>query len=447
MSKIENQFEISILIVDDELDFRNLLSARLGRKGYRVMDAANGLQALQILRNNYIDVVLLDLVMPEMDGMAFLEQNTAPVQTIVLTGNGTVETAIEAMKKGAYDYLIKPYNIKELEALIEKAAEKNKLALENERLRGLMGAKVKEKGIIAESELFKKQLILASKVAKSDSPVLLTGESGTGKEILARYIYEESLRNTKPFIPINMGAIPESIMESELFGHEKGAFTGAVNQKKGLFEIAQGGTLFLDEIGDMPFPLQVKLLRFLESGEFRRIGGSELLKVNVRIIAATNVELEARVKSGEFREDLYYRLNVVEIKIPPLRERKEDILPLAYFFLAKNNPSKKLTEEGIRALLEYKFPGNVRELSHIVERGSILSTSEMIDKEHMFPSEGCISKDIPLEEIKYESYLSLRELERQHIQKIMEFTNGNKTKAAEILGISLRNLYRKLEDI
>ncbi|MCF6092480.1 sigma-54 dependent transcriptional regulator [Microaerobacter geothermalis] len=441
-----NQDNITILVVDDEEEFRTLLRSRLSRKGYHVFEAADGRKALEIIEAHPVDVVLLDLRMPEMDGMTFLEKNKRSVQVIVLTGHGSVETAIEAMKKGAYDYLTKPYNMKELEALIEKASEKSRLTVENQHLKDLMRTKVRERGIIAESPFMKEILFMATRVAKTDSPVLLLGESGTGKEVLAQFIYEESLRNNKPFIPINMGAIPETVLESELFGHEKGAFTGAMNQKKGLFELADGGTLFLDEIGDMPLPLQVKLLRFLEAGEYRRVGGNQVLKVNVRIIAATNVNLEEKVALEQFRSDLYYRLHVFKIEIPPLRERREDILPLAHYFLAKYDASKVFSEEAVKALLQYHYPGNIRELSHMIERGCILAPEKTIKEDHIF-SNTEISKNKALpHQIKDNLFLPLREIERQYILQVLDHTEGNKKKAADILGISVRNLYRKLNE-
>jgi two-component system NtrC family response regulator/two-component system response regulator AtoC len=300
-----------------------------------------------------------------------------------------------------------------------------------------------------------KQLVAtALRIALSDSPVLLTGESGTGKEVFAHYLFENSPRHDKPFVPINMGAIPETMIESELFGHEKGAFTGAITQKKGLVELADQGTLFLDEIGDMPLPLQVKLLRFLETGEFRRVGGNTLRRVNVRIIAATNAELEQKVHDGQFRSDLYYRLKVVDMIIPPLRNRKEDILPLAYFFLdryKRSNAAKTLTEEVKRYLLNYSYPGNVRELGHMIERGTILSLNEQIGVTDIFqfpPQMTDVQPErspSPLQDGGTE-VISLKEMEKSHISKILLQSDWNKTKAADLLGISVRNLYRKIEE-
>lgn len=446
-----------ILIVDDEAEFRQLLTSRLSRKGYHVSEAEDGQQALEFIISRSIHLILLDLKMPNMDGMTFLHQCMEirkDIQIIILTGQGTIESAIEAMKRGAYDYLSKPYNLKELEALITKALERQSLQEENRQLKQVLSSQSKPPCFIAESPAMKNVVATALRVAQSDSPVLLTGESGTGKEVIAHYIFEKSLRHDKPFIPINMGAVSETMMESELFGHEKGAFTGAIVQKKGIVELADQGTLFLDEIGDMPYPLQVKLLRFLEMGEFRRVGGNTLHRVNVRIIAATNAELERRVQKGQFRSDLYYRLKVMDMIIPPLRIRKDDILPLAYFFLdryKRDKATKTLTEEAKQYLLNYSYPGNVRELGHMVERGVILSSDENVEVTDLFqlppPMTDVQLKHTspPLQDVD-KQVLSLKELEKFHIFKILQHSKWNKTKTADLLGISVRNLYRKIEE-
>ncbi|MEJ8545515.1 sigma-54-dependent transcriptional regulator [Brevibacillus borstelensis] len=448
----------SILLVDDEQEYRQLLSARLTRKGYRVWEAGDGAEALARVASDHIHLILLDLKMPGMDGLTFLKlckQSAPRVQVIVVTGHGTIETAIEAMKSGAYDYLTKPYNLSELEALLEKALEKQQLEEENTQLKEALSAAGKAAPIIAVSSVMKELLSTAAKLAQTDFPVLLKGESGTGKDVIARFIFENSARNGRAFVPINMGAIPETMLESELFGHEKGAFTGAVSPKKGLVEIAHQGTLFLDEIGDLPYPLQVKLLRFLETGEFRRIGSNRLQQVNVRIIAATNVDLERRVEEGSFRADLYYRLHVVDICLPPLRERREDILPLAEHFLKRlerKYSAKALSERAKAALQEYSYPGNIRELAHMIERGLVLSKGECIDAADLFPQQlhqadgGLRQASAETQDAGETAVYSLKQMECRHIREVLRLSNWNKTRAAKALGISVRNLYRKIEE-
>ncbi|TQR35600.1 sigma-54-dependent transcriptional regulator [Brevibacillus brevis] len=448
-----------ILIVDDEADFRHLLTSRLKRKGYTTLEASDGISAQKLVTSETIHVILLDLKMPGMDGLSFLQwcKETSPaIQIIVVTGHGTIETAIEAMKRGAYDYLTKPYNLNELEVLISKAVEKQQLTEENQQLREALSTNGKTTfEIVAESPKLKEVLATAKRVASTDFLVLLKGESGTGKDVIARLIYECSERASKAFVPINLGAIPETMLESELFGHEKGAFTGATAQKKGLVEIAHQGTLFLDEVGDLPFPLQVKLLRFLETGEFRRIGSPILHKVDVRIIAATNADLEKKVEEGTFRSDLYFRLHVMDITIPPLTQRSEDILPLSAFFLnrlKRKYPVKPLSVKAQAALLAYSFPGNVRELAHMIERAVVLAKGEEIDDKDLFPHEQPVPSNpsdrkltTSAETGEEEAFL-LKNVEREHIKHVLDVSQWNKTKTAEKLGISVRNLYRKIEE-
>ncbi|GEC91790.1 sigma-54-dependent transcriptional regulator [Brevibacillus brevis] len=448
-----------ILIVDDEADFRHLLTSRLKRKGYTTLEASDGISAQQLVTSETIHVILLDLKMPGMDGLSFLQwckESSPAIQIIVVTGHGTIETAIEAMKRGAYDYLTKPYNLNELEVLISKAVEKQLLTEENQQLREALSINGKTTfQIVAESPKLKEVLATAKRVASTDFLVLLKGESGTGKDVIARLIYECSERASEAFVPINLGAIPETMLESELFGHEKGAFTGATAQKKGLVEIAHLGTLFLDEVGDLPFPLQVKLLRFLETGEFRRIGSPVLHKVDVRIIAATNADLEKKVEEGTFRSDLYFRLHVMDITIPPLSQRREDILPLSAFFLnrlKRKYPVKPLSENAQTALLAYSFPGNVRELAHMIERAVVLAKGEEIDAKDLFPHEQSVPhnrsdrKLISSADTGEEEVFLLKNVEREHIKHVLHVLQWNKTKTAEKLGISVRNLYRKIEE-
>ncbi|WP_231638338.1 sigma-54-dependent transcriptional regulator [Rubeoparvulum massiliense] len=437
--------QVPILIVDDEEEFRTMLAQRLQRKNYQCFTAANGVEALALLAEREFAVVLSDIRMPQMDGLTLLEEVEklkSGTQVIMITGHGTIETAIEAMKKGAYDYVTKPIQVQELEVLLSKAAEKYHLYRENLHLKAVLRERQPDTSLIAVSPQMKSLLVKAERVAITNSPVLITGESGTGKELIAQYIYQHSNREAQPFMPINMGALPEQLLESELFGHVKGAFTGASQEKHGLVEIVDQGTLLLDEIGDMPYALQVKLLRFLESGEFRPVGGTRIKKVDVRVIAATNANLEDKIAAGQFRADLYYRLNVIELRIPPLRERREDILPLSNYFLQKKSiqfqEEKELSKEAEQALLHYDFPGNVRELSHMIERGIILCPGRFIETEHLgFPQAS---------ELFSKTLTPLKEMERQHILEVLNFCHWNKTKAAALLEISVRNLYRKIEE-
>lgn len=324
-----------ILIVDDEDALREIIAQRLKRKGYEILEAGTSKQALAHIRDHLLDAVLLDIKLPDGDGLILLpkiKQLQPDLQVVMLTGNGTIESAIEAMKQGAFDYLTKPCNLSELEITLQKASEQRKLVLENTGLRQVVNRQIPECKIIAESPPMRSLLEMTRKVAQTDTSVLIQGESGVGKELVAKAIHLWSTRFNRPFIPVNAGAIPEALIESELFGHEKGAFTGAGAQKVGLVEIADNGTLFLDEIGEMPLFFQVKLLRFLESREFRRVGDTRLRRVDVRIVAATNRDLRSEINQGRFREDLFYRLNGLTLTVPSLRERREDIIPLAEFF-------------------------------------------------------------------------------------------------------------------
>ncbi|GAV25378.1 sigma-54-dependent Fis family transcriptional regulator [Carboxydothermus islandicus] len=434
---------IKVLVVDDEENFRDLLIQRLNRKGYEVKGAGTGEEALQFLKEETFHLAIFDIKMPGMDGIELLQrarQLDENLQVIILTGHGTIESAIGAMKLGAYDYLTKPCNLAELEITLQKAYEKRQLLEENLGMKEVLRRDRSSKIIVGKSQAITRVLELAKKVAASDSPVLIEGESGTGKELIVNAIHQWSNRAQQPLVAINSGALPAQLLESELFGYEKGAFTGALTTKMGLIESAHRGTLFLDEIGEMELGLQVKLLRFLETGEFRRVGDVRLRKVDVRVIAATNRNLEEEVAKGNFREDLYYRLNVIKIRVPPLRERKEDIPLLVEYFLQKvgNGVKKELTPEAMKALMSYDYPGNVRELFNILERGLLLSTGNKIQKEDLF---GCL----PREEEPKKIY-TLEEMEKRYIKQVLEAVQWNKTKAAELLGISVRNLYRKIEE-
>lgn len=432
-----------LIIVDDEQDLLELIVRRLKRKGYAVDGVESAEEALELLKANDYDVAIYDIRLPKMDGITLLKETKKlypNIEVLMLTGHGTIETAIEAMKLGAFDYLTKPYNLAELEMTIEKASENKSLKEKNETMKEII-RKHDEFQIIGESPKFKVVLDLTKRIADSDVPVLIEGESGTGKELFAKALHYWSKRREEPFVAINSGALPEQLLESELFGHEKGAFTGANQQKKGLVEAASGGTLFLDELGEMPLSVQVKLLRFLETGEFRRVGDVRARHVKVRVVAATNRDMEKEVAEGNFREDLYYRLHVVKITVPPLRERKDDIPRLIDFFLQKANKSyKRISDEAMQQLYAYDFPGNVRELHHLIERGLLLSNSDVIEaNDLMIPGQTRKQEHIETK------LVSLEDIEKEHIQTVLDDIGWNKTKAAEILGISVRSLYRKIE--
>lgn len=470
-----------VLILDDEEALRSIIAKRLQRKKYDVFEAGTAQEGLSLLRDNLLDAVLLDLRLPDGDGLGVLhelKQLQPDIQVIMLTGHGTMESAIEAMKAGAFDYLTKPCNLSELEITLEKALEQRKLLLENTGLRQVVHRQIPELRIVGESAILKALLEMTRKVAQSDTAVLIQGESGVGKELIARALHSWSPREAQAYVPVNAGAIPEALMESELFGHEKGAFTGAGGQKIGLVEMADRGTLFLDEIGEMHLGLQVKLLRFLEAGEFRRVGDTRLRRVDVRIVTATNRDLQKEVKTGRFRQDLYYRLNGLTLVVPPLRERREDIIPLAEYFLQRLDKtdvagqSCVLVQETKEELLKYDFPGNVRELAHLIERGRLLAADRLIfpydiwlQTSHSLQEAGQTKRLAPAEKrglthTGSESfwaregtgrwpddghYPALEEVERGYVLATLRKVQGNRAQAAKLLGISVRNLYRKIE--
>jgi two-component system, NtrC family, response regulator AtoC len=437
---------VKILAVDDEGPMRRLLTKELPRKGFSVETAPDGDAALGLLKRNAYDVVLLDIVMPGTDGielMKKLKQDPASPVIIVLTGRATVETAVEAMKHGAYDYLTKPYKLDELVIIINRAYEFGQLKMKNQLLQQELVRQETSSEIIAKSPQFMNILSLIRKIAPTDSTVLIQGESGTGKELIANTVWQYSKRNKLPFIALNCAAFSENLIESELFGHEKGAFTNAYQAKHGIVEVADKGTLFLDEIAEMPLGLQANLLRFLDSGDFRRVGGNKTLTVDTRVIAATNKDLSALIGTGRFREDLYYRLNVINITLPPLRERKEDISELSGFFLKKYNQKLAKSISGFHpAVLDilnsYDWPGNVRELENIIERAVILCDSENIRKEDIsLPTKNTI-RDAPANP-------SLEEAEKEHIRRVLHEAGGNQSKASQMLGIDRKTLYLKLK--
>jgi len=434
---------IRVLVADDERNLRELMVRELGRKGHEVDDVGDGEAALARLQEASYDVVVLDMKMPKREGIEVLRELQAlaePPQVIVMTGFQEVSTAVEAMKLGAYDYLTKPTKIEELDIVIRKAAEKGQLVRDNEALRAHAPGGEPASGILTKSAAMQAALRIIDRVAPTDSAVLILGDSGTGKELVARAIHELSHRAQRPFVPIHCGALPREVFESELFGHEKGAFTGAVGTKPGLVELADGGTLFLDEIGEMEPDSQVKVLRALETGTFFRVGGTRPRRVDVRLVAATNRDLAEAMKTGAFRQDLYFRINTIAVKLPPLRERREDIALLATHFVGTTAAYgvKRLSPRVLAALEAYDWPGNVRELLHAIERAVILSKGEEIQPE-----------DLPPEVLGAPAAAaspggSLEQMERQHIVATLRQVGGHRGKAAALLAIDPKTLYRKI---
>jgi two-component system response regulator AtoC len=442
---------IRVLVADDENNLRDLIVRELSRRGLDTEGVGDGEQALHRIRDGAYDVVVLDMKMPKKEGIEVLrELQEIPEhpQVIVMTGFQEVATAVEAMKLGAYDYLTKPTKIEELEVLVRKAAEKGQLLRDNLALRAYAPGAGPYGGIITRSARMHDVLRMVERVAPTESSVLVLGESGTGKELVARAIHERSTRAERPFVPIHCGALPREVLESELFGHEKGAFTGAVNAKPGLIELADGGTLLLDEIGDMEPDSQVKLLRVLETGTFFRVGGTRPRRVDIRLVAATNRDLTAAMKSGQFREDLFYRINTITVLLPPLRERREDIGLLAQHFLETNATygKKRLHPLAMTALEAYGWPGNVRELLHVIERGVILCKGDEITPSDLPPeiagaAVGGAAASLPP---GASAAPTLEAMERQHIVATLRQVSGHRGKAASLLGIDPKTLYRKI---
>ncbi len=445
-----------ILVADDELAPRSILENLLTREGYEVVAVEDGEAALAQLNEHHFDLLITDLQMPKVNGLELLrEVQRAGGSTLcmVLTGHGSIESAIEAMRTGAFDYLTKPFKGDGLRLQVQRALEYGKLQCENRNLRRQVRDKYKFANLVGDSPEMQRIYRTIGKVADSDATVLIEGESGTGKELLARAIHFNSGRAHRPLVPINCGAIPKDLLESELFGHVKGAFTGATTSRPGRFELADGGTLFLDEIGDMSPDLQVKILRVLQEQEFERVGGTKTQKVDVRVVAATNKELEKEVETGRFREDLYYRLNVIPITVPPLRDRTGDIPLLIHHFLALQNERRStdhsLTEEVVEILCGYPYPGNVRELENLIERlvvladGPVIGVDELPKKIRSSPPHaGGIPVTIPADGLVLKEVLE--ELEHHIIDQALERSDGVKSKAAKLLGLNRTTLVEKL---
>jgi DNA-binding NtrC family response regulator len=448
----------TILIVEDEPKMQRLLELNLKEEGYDTHSAADAEAGLNILRQERIDLVLTDLKLPGMNGLEFLQavkRTNAAIPVVLVTAYGSVETAVEAMKAGASDYVLKPFSMEEIKLILRKELDVRSLREENRTLREALGRRYEFKNIVGRSNAMQEVLAKVEQVAPTNSTVLLGGESGVGKDMIARAIHQHSRRALGPFIKINCTAIPENLLESELFGYEKGAFTGAIAAKPGKFELADKGTIFLDEIGDVPGTIQVKLLRVLQEREFERLGGTKTLKVDVRVVAATNQDLRAALEEGTFREDLYYRLNVVPISIPPLRQHKEDIPYLADFFLERfaREAGKNLagiTPAAMKLLTDFHWPGNVRELENIVERAVVMASGDRIDVADIqldtAPARSPAAADGTAAPFLPEG-MTLEQHEDELIREALRRAGGNKSQAARLLGLSRNALRYRLTKI
>lgn len=450
-----------VLIIDDDETVRDVLSSFLTEKDFETIISESGESGLELLLSERFDIALVDLVMPGMGGMDILKEISSrkiKLPVIIITAYGTIQSAVEAMKLGAFDYITKPFNLDEIMVVIERALEHARLERENLFLKKQLRQRYNFSGLIGDSIKMQRIYELIEKVADTDSTILITGESGTGKELIAKTIHFNSSRADAPFVPLNCAAIPRDLLESELFGHEKGAFTGAINTRIGRFELANNGTLFLDEIGELDPSLQVKLLRVIQEREFERVGGVKTIKVNVRIIAATNRNLEEAVKEGKFREDLYWRLNVIPIHLPPLRERREDIPLLVDYFVKKFQRKRKgkaliFHPEVMSILLKYEWPGNVRELENLVERLSVLVTDETVKVQDLperfvkrSPVEEYVSPNISeLKDNGIDLQKVIEEIERDLILKALQKAEGIRAKAATLLGLNRTTLIEKMK--
>ena len=436
-----------VLIVDDDEALRGLLARELSRSGHRVAQAADAARCLALVQESEPDAVLLDLLLPDRPGIEVLRQLRAErpaVEVVVLTAHGTIDTALAAMKLGAYDYLRKPCHLQELELTLQRACERRRLNQENARLRDGLSQGSQGADLVGSGAAFEELRRLVAKVAATESAVLVRGETGTGKELIARSIHRLSPRRDQPFVAVDCASLHENLLQSELFGHEQGAFTGATRRKHGLFEAADGGTIFLDEVGDVSPAVQASLLRVLETSTFRHLGGTQEVRVDVRLVAATNRALERLMEEGTFRRDLYFRLNAIHIDVPPLRERRGDITVLVRHFVAEHNARhgtrKEVSASAMDVLTGYHWPGNVRELRHAVDRALVMADGDLIR-----------SADLPAEvrgagEAESHSTLPLAEVERRHIAQVLAQVGGHRARAAQLLGISERNLYRRIHE-
>jgi len=440
----------SILLVDDDEAFRSVMASELAHRGFHVVKAKDGREAQVLLKSVQPDVVLLDLQLPDVSGMDVLK--SAPglspgSEVIMLTGHGTMDTAIEAIRRGAFDYVSKPCSMDELEVRIKRALERQFLSRRTDVLERGLTPRDPGDWIVGNSPEFRKILDLAERVAPSDSTVLITGETGTGKEMVAKLLHAHSSRKGRPFVVVECAALQHELLQSELFGHDRGAFTGADRKKPGLFEVADGGTIFLDEIGEVSPATQVQLLRVLDTSTFRHVGGTTEINVDVRVVVATNRDLAGMVRKGLFREDLYYRLSTIILNLPPLRERGGDIDVLTNHFISLLNDRfglrKRVGPEALKVLRRHDWPGNVRELLHAVERALVVCEEDEIWPEHLPGALG--ARDPASMEGGGEGLLPLAEMEREHVERVLDRVGGHRGKAAQILGISERNLYRKLK--
>jgi DNA-binding NtrC family response regulator len=445
----------TILIVEDEAKMRRLLELDLGDDGFEVLSAEDAETGLKLLQSNSVDLVITDLKLPGMNGLDFLQavkRFQAALPVVVMTAFGTVETAVEAMKTGASDYVLKPFSLDEMRMVVHKELDVQRLRVENRSLREALQQRYAHPNLVARSAKMQEVLAIVERVAPTNSTVLLGGESGVGKDLVARAIHEKSKRAAGPFIKINSAAIPENLLESELFGYEKGAFTGASGSKPGKFELADKGTLFLDEIGDVPPATQVKLLRVLQEREFERLGGTKTIKVDVRLVAATNRDLRAALEDGTFREDLYYRLNVVPIDIPPLREHKEDIPELVKLFLSRfaEDSGRRITgvsSEAFKILMDYHWPGNVRELQNIMERASALAAGPLLEASDIHIDSRATGKSADSPAGFLPDGMTLEQWEDEMIREGLRRAHGNKSQAARMLGLSRNALRYRLSKI
>ncbi len=437
-----------ILIVDDEESITFLLKTEFeDRSEFEVETALNGADAINLIQSHIYDVVLLDVKMPRVTGievLRFVKEHSPATQVIMLTNIVDVKTAIETVKLGAYDFVSKPYDTDQLMATVYRALEHRQLLIQKE-----VNEYVRTNEIIGESRIFKEAVENAKKIAASETFVLIQGESGTGKELFAQLVHKHSSRKEQPFVAVNCAAMPDQLLESELFGHEKGSFTSAVSTKQGLVEVADRGTLFLDEVGDISLTTQPKLLRFLETGEFRRVGGTVTRKVDVRVISASNKDLPEEVRAGRFRGDLLFRLNVVSLRLPRLSERKEDIPALVRYFIGRKSKTKKIGSDALGVLMNYEWPGNVRELEHVIEGSLVMSQTEEIQPTDFRLNVGMqaarLDTTLSVHMPDDHGLLSLEELEKIQIEKILKHNKGDRMKSAEMLGISKKTLYLKIK--